>query len=411
VAGQLRLPSSSDTLLRIIRQPCGGTRPTPRVLGVDDWALRKGRVYGTILVDLERARPVELLPDRCAETLAAWLRQHPGVQIITRDRSTEYTRGATEGAPDAIQVADRWHLLRNLREVLERILDRLRPQLQQRLARAAVTPPAVAATPLAVLEPRRSANEDAAKVGRRLRRAARYDQVRQLHEQGVSILQIAKRLGMGRQTVRRFIKSPAFPERAAGPPPRSILDEYEAYLQERWDAGCRNGMQLLREIQQRGYQGARKPVAVWVQRRRAEPSPSTPKHYLQRIGQKPQHGAEPGKTRGEQRQGSRLGAARQVVWLFLRQRDELEDHEQELLDRLREEPEVGQAYKLGQQFLALVRERKAEKLDGWLAACLTSQVSDLQTFAEGLERDYAAIKAGLSLEWSNEHVAYCTSST
>src|SRR5262249_30120649 len=104
--------------------------PTPRVLGLDDFARCRGRLYGSILVDGETHRVVDLLPERTAETVATWLQSHPGVEIVTRDRSTEYARGVSEGAPDAIQVADRWHLLSNLREALEGMLDRLRPQLQ-----------------------------------------------------------------------------------------------------------------------------------------------------------------------------------------------------------------------------------------------------------------------------------------
>ncbi len=116
-------PASPDTLLRLIRATPEEDYPTPRVLGVDDWAKRKGQTYGAILVDLERRRPVELLKDRTAATLAAWLLAHPGIEIISRDRGSEMIKGAGDGAPQAIQVADRWHLLKNLREALERFLE------------------------------------------------------------------------------------------------------------------------------------------------------------------------------------------------------------------------------------------------------------------------------------------------
>jgi len=128
VATLLKIGNSPATMLRIIRQTQLPPVNTPRVLGVDDWAMRRGKVYGTILVDLEQQRPIELLTDRSAETLAEWLRCHPGVHIISRDRSTEYIRGASEGAPNAKQVADRWHIFKNLREALERLLNRVRPE-------------------------------------------------------------------------------------------------------------------------------------------------------------------------------------------------------------------------------------------------------------------------------------------
>ena len=118
------MPKSGDTLLRTLRrEPFSSYLPPPvRVVGVDDWAFCKGCRYGTILVDLERRRPIDLPPDRKAETLTEWLCAHPGIEVVARDRSTEYTRAITEGAPRALQVADRWHLLKNLHEVLEREL-------------------------------------------------------------------------------------------------------------------------------------------------------------------------------------------------------------------------------------------------------------------------------------------------
>ena len=120
------MPTSGDTLLRALRrEPFGSSLPPPvRVVGVDDWAFCKGRRCGTILIDLERHRPVDLLADHKAETLAEWLRARPGIQVVARDRPTEYVRGIAEGAPGSLQVADRGHLLKNLREALERDLRR-----------------------------------------------------------------------------------------------------------------------------------------------------------------------------------------------------------------------------------------------------------------------------------------------
>ena len=127
LAGELGLIVSPDTLLRRLRQSFQEERTTPRIIGVDDFAFRRGQRYGTLLVDLERRRPIDLLPDREAETLSAWLKAHPGIEIVTRDRSRTYASGITVGTPAAVQVADRWHLLKNLREALEQFLKRVLP--------------------------------------------------------------------------------------------------------------------------------------------------------------------------------------------------------------------------------------------------------------------------------------------
>lgn len=129
-ARRLRFSSSRDTLLRVVRASPLPVLEPPRVLGIDDFALRKGHVYGTIFVDLQQHRPVDLVPERTSEMLEGWLLEHPGCEIIARDRSNEYARGATAGAPEALQVADRWHLLCNLRDALEHVLTRRRGQLR-----------------------------------------------------------------------------------------------------------------------------------------------------------------------------------------------------------------------------------------------------------------------------------------
>lgn len=258
------LAVSRNTLLRLLRQQPLQEAPTPRVLGVDDFALRKGHRYGTILVDLERRQPIALLPDREPATLAAWLVAHPGIQIITRDRSTKYAEGAREGAPHAVQVADRWHLLKNLREAIQRFLTRQHARLEQ--ATAAVTQgpllePTTTAGPVAMLSSR-SAHE---RQHNRAKRYARYCQVIALHQQGVPHKQIARTLGISPITVRTFIRAGTFPERATSRR-RSRLDPYVAFLHQRWAAGCKNPTQLWHEIVAQGYQGTPRMVRRYVAR-------------------------------------------------------------------------------------------------------------------------------------------------
>ena len=226
--GWLRMPTSPDTVLRLVHRHPVPETATPRVLGVDDWAWYRGRAWGTILVDLETRRPVDVLPDRTAGAVSAWLHHHPGVEVVARERSTEYARAITEGAPDALQVADRWHLLHNLRQVLVRYLTSVRGRLKAL--------PGTADLPSEDRRPqRRSCAERASSVSARDRRLARYTEVRRLQaEHGLGISQIARALQINRTTVRKYLTADAFPEWGRHPVPASILAPYERHLEAQW---------------------------------------------------------------------------------------------------------------------------------------------------------------------------------
>lgn len=171
-----------------------------RVLGVDDWSLRKGRTYGTILVDLEAHRPVDLLLDRSAASLETWLREHPGAEIICRDRGGAYADGARQGAPDAIQVADRWHLPANLGDTLERVI--VEQQVPMPQAPLPPPPPPAAAPDASV-----SAHERE-RLARQTRREERYGEVQRLRAQGRGYRAITHQLGLHRATVRKYAAAP-----------------------------------------------------------------------------------------------------------------------------------------------------------------------------------------------------------
>ena len=196
LASKLAMPTSSSTLLRLIRRQPQTVCVNPRVLGVDDWAMRKRHRYGTILVDLEERSVVDLLSDRTAATLAKWLQKHEGVEVVARDRSMEYALGISEGAPDALQVADRWHLLKNLSEATERALHELYPKLKKRVA-VSETQNASGNGSLRDAYPRGQSDE-IARHERRLKRFKRYELVRYLSANGLSQRRIARLLHISR---------------------------------------------------------------------------------------------------------------------------------------------------------------------------------------------------------------------
>jgi transposase len=388
LAAELHLPTSGDTLLRIVHRTPVCVQPTPRVLGVDDWAYRKSHVYGTILIDQERHCPVDLLEGRTSDGLAQWLQAHPGVEIMTRDRSTEYMRGMNVGNPDAIQVADRWHILHNLREALERMLHRSRQSLG-RLPRL----PAVSNVPeipvLAQLT-RRTLGEETAKQATRLQRKVRFDQVQELRKEGLNILQISQRLKMSRTTTRVFFYADEFPERAPHRHHKSILDPYAHILQKHWDAGCHNTMQLWRDLQADGFVGSPRSVRKWVRLRRVVPAASTPTKYLPASS-----GTAPITSPVE------LPSARQLSWLLVQEVDKLADDDIKMLKYIQQDDLVARAYRLAQQFVKIVREHIHQSLEPWLASCVASAIPDLASFAIGLQSDFDAVLAALTTGWSN----------
>ncbi|WP_352241890.1 ISL3 family transposase [Microbispora sp. NBRC 16548] len=221
------------TLIRLIRSlpdpaPDGG----PQVLGVDDFALRRGRTYGTILIDITASRPVDVLPERSADALAVWLRERPGVEIICRDRASCYADGAARDAPQAIQVADRWHMWRNLGDAVERTVTKHRAHLRDL---AAVTPPDEAPAPAPVTvppagEPTRS-EPRSGRLAERTRH--RHVLIHQLLAQGRDLRAIARELKLARNTVRRFARANSPEEllvhNGTGKRPK-MIEEYAGYL-------------------------------------------------------------------------------------------------------------------------------------------------------------------------------------
>ncbi len=336
------LAVSRNTLLRLLRRLPQPVLPTPRVLGVDDFALRKRQTYGTILVDLERRQPVALLPDRTAETVAQWLREHPGVEVIARDRSSAYAEGARQGAPAATQVADRFHLLQNLREALDQVflthsqaLDAVNALVHQQ---PVPLPDGALAVPVPPHDIPLPAQQRAAQ--RQARRQALHTQVWALHRQGWTAPAIAQQVGLSLRTVQRDLRSATFAGRKRRSDlGESVLNPYKPYLLERWNAGCYTAMRLFRDLRQRGYAGGYGVVAAYARRlRQAQglpPGHRRPRQPLPAV-------AEP---------SCQPLTPRRATWLVLRRETKRTEAEAQQLTQFRaQHAEVAEAIDLAQDF-------------------------------------------------------------
>ena len=392
LSGVLGCPVSRNTLLRLLRRTPWPVPPTPRVLGVEDWAQRKGRRYGTVLIEVERRTPIALLPDREALSLSQWLQTHPGIEVSCRDRAGAYAEGARSGAPDAVQVADRFHLLRNVTDAVQLVFEQHRKVLKS-VKMEPLTPVAsvetstvsaeaveqeVTALPVSIIPAVEVAPPPSPS------RSERYEQVCKLARQGWPFTAIAKTVGLHRKTVSLYVRGVVSHRR----PSRSILDPYKPYLLARWNAGYWTGTQLWQEIQQQGYRGKRTTVLRYIGRLR------------QAAGMAP-------RTRTPQLTApvmdTNVGSwtPRQATWLVFRHPEKSTDSDASVLPRLGQlAPVLAETIALGQPFAHLLRSRCAERLEEWLTRAAQSALGPFQRLAKSFRRDLDAITAGLTLPWS-----------
>jgi transposase len=386
LAARISAPTSPDTLLRLAsaRRPTEMV-PVPRVLGIDDWAWRRGRRYGTMLVNLETNEVVDLLPDREAATVAAWLRDRPGVEIVARDRAGAYADGIRQGAPDAVQVADRWHLLRNLGEAVQALGDRhnaaARRAAQHVRSHLAVTyvPAAASAMPSTPIP---TAGQ-LASASSRLRRQARYEEAARLRGVGATITRISAELGADRKTVHRWLRlgrAPAW----AQPSGDSILDPFKSFLGRRWSEGCRNATQLWRELLTLGFRGRSSIVRDWAAGHRGD------------VVRKDGSVGQPLPPIWPVPTGYRLAR------LLTASRSRLNAEERIFVSHLLgEEPALDAAITWAKRLNKLLRRRTIESLDDVLAAAVGTLFA---RFAASLRRDFDAISAALVTPWTTSPV-------
>jgi transposase len=387
---KLGLAASRHTLLRLVRRAPLPDIEAPSALGVDDWALRKRHTYGTVLVDLNQRRPVALLPGREADTLTTWLRDHPGVAVIARDRAGTYAKGARNGAPAAVQVADRFHLLQNLAEALEVVFTAHAKELraaEQRRCEAIAVEHGTVSIPFAA--PQAKARVLAAE--RREQRVAGHEQVWTLHRQGWSGQAIARHLGISRSTVFRNLRSEVFPERKSrGDAGHSLLDPWQHVVLDHWNNGHRHGRELFRTLQKDGYRGSYPTLARYLQRLRAAQGTV--------AARQPSKQSRPVLVAASRR----VLTSRTTAWLVLRRAEKRSSDDQAWLANLRRHaPELDEAIALAEAFTGLVRDHASSRLDPWLRRARDCTARQMRSFAKRLLDDYEAVRAAVELAWSN----------
>jgi transposase len=396
----LGLTVGRNTLLRVIRRTPWPAIIPPQVLSVDDFALRKRHTYGTLLLDLERRRPLAVLPDREAATVAQWLLAHSGVKVIVRDRAEAYAEAARTGAPEACQVADRFHLLQNLADVLTDVFRTHAPQLALINSQGTAVPTPLpdladsatgsSRSPVPIAPQQPSTRAAALATARRAQRVATYEQVWTYHRQGWTLDVIAHQVGLSRRTVQRYLQNPTFPERQPRHGrDRSLLDPYKATLLAGWNSGCRNGSHLFRTIRRQGFRGQYGIVALYVRRMR----------QAQKLAPWQRRSAQPLPAVTET--SRRPLTPRRATWLVLRPAGRLtaQDHQQRA-QLTAQAPELAEAVVLAQDFASLVRQRQPTQLDPWLTRAAESALPPFRRFARGLWADLAAVQAAVTLPWS-----------
>ncbi|WP_317797393.1 ISL3 family transposase [Actinoplanes sichuanensis] len=355
---------SRTTLLRLVRALPVPETGTVTVLGVDDFAFRKGSNYGSILVDMHTGRPVDLLPDRLADTFADWLREHPGAEVICRDRASGYAEGGRTGAPDAIQIADRFHLLQNLTKAVDRVVRAHRRCLKDRPESEAVA------------QPRPSTD---APEGRRVEvTRQRHAEIHALSVKGVGNTAISRVLNLDHKTVLRYLRAATADELLTEVVPRTRdLDKHLAYLAERWEQGCTNAAWLTAELRERGYRGSERTVRRQLQTWR---DGSVKPTAVKAVAPKP----------------------REVTGWIIRPAVERTDREQADLDRILQRCDsLHTVDQLVSDFGGMLRQRQGQHLDSWITQARSSGVAQLAGFADGLIKDYDAVRNGLTLHWSS----------
>lgn len=385
LARKLAMYTSPATMIRLVRQLDTPVTTTPRIIGIDDWSFRKGRTYGTIIVDHELGKPIDLLPSSAGDVVKEWLEKHPSIEVVTRDRSGEYRDAITQALPQATQIADRWHLLKNMGETIERHVSKRYKSLSRSMVKWAKEDEVDLDTENG--EKRRryapGPEREAIHTARTEVRQDLYDTVKARRAQGAYTTDIAREFNLSRTTVSRWVNSESLPPDNRGRFKRKcLIDEYEAYLRERLAEGCTNQSQLWREICKQGFSGNRELVSKWIRENGMSPRANSTAPVTQKDA-------------------IAVPRPKALTWLLIRKKDQLNEDEQYLLKLLLQDTKIAELRQLAHRFMHMIRNQSDREWDSWLETCCQSAVKELRNFAIGLKRDEAAVYEAIRQSWSN----------
>ncbi|WP_241003047.1 ISL3 family transposase [Streptomyces sp. CB01881] len=380
LAALLGMRAAKDTLLQLLRSVPDPPQAPVRVLGVDDFALRKGDSYATVLVDLEARRPVDVLPSREADPLAAWLAGHPEVEIICRDRAGAYAEGARTGAPQAVQVADGWHLWRNVAEAVEKTVGSHHGCIRSAFAASPAAEPARAGDATQPFGPPAGMHDCLGRPRRLVARTKeRYAAVQERLAEGKSLTAISQELRLDHSTVRRFARATGIDELLVNAANRqSILDEYKPHLHQRWNEGCHDIPRLHRELQELGFRGGIQTVRRYLRHAKRHTPPVT-----LRPAPRPR---------------------RVVRWIMTDPARLRADDAQELKEIRAACPHLDAAARHVRDFAGMLQDRRGDLLPDWMNRVIADDLPALHSLIAGLRRDQDAVVAGLSSPWSSGQV-------
>lgn len=357
-AMRLMMPVSNDTLLRVVRRRARQQEDCLKIVGIDDFAFRRNHRYGSIVCDLQRRRIVKLLPDREIATVAAWLTDHPEIEFVSRDRGGGYREAAAKALPNAVQIADRWHLMENASAAF---LDTVKKSMK----------PIRAALGATIIDPKLLTSAEQLQYEGYLRREETNEAVAALAADGVSIKEIVRRTGRSRGLVRQIVRgerTDVFRCR------QGSLDPHLPFLDAQWEAGCRNGAELWRRLRAKGFAGSLRVVGEWATRRRRSETMSASE--LRRVP-----------------------SARTVARLMTLKRDHLTKAETVTVAAIEAGvPALADTRALVDRFHLMIRSRAVAELEAWIA---DAEVTLLASFARGIQKDAVAVRHAIIEPWSN----------